>query len=375
MTRSMPSSARARYGLSLRRALDWRDPWRPASSRDYAGRFGRGDDATLVIHGGSAAEVVPRRSAARRRARRHGARRARRAGRARAADRRGALAAARRRRPGGPALAGSVRPAGAVRPAQPGARRAHRFTCNLCGTAAVAETQGWPRDTATCPGCGSAARFRGLADLVAHELFGSADPLYALPARPDLAGVGMSDPLPLAALLGRRMGYANTFYHCEPRLDVCAPGEHAGRYDLVVCSEVLEHVRRRSSPRSRACTTCCGRAACSSSASPTAPTARRSSTSPTCTTTRSWSATASTCCATRHPDGRRRSTPIWSSTAAPARRSSCASSPCPTCWRGSTPPGSVDVRVRREPNFAHGVWWPGADGWPITARRPATQSG
>jgi hypothetical protein len=29
------------------------------------------------------------------------------------------------------------------------------------------------------------------------------------------------------------------------------------------------------------------------------------------------------------------------------------------------------VRVRREPNFAHGVWWPGADGWPITARRPS----
>ena len=33
--------------------------------------------------------------------------------------------------------------------------------------------------------------------------------------------------------------------------------------------------------------------------------------------------------------------------------------------------GFCDVRVRREPNFAHGIWWPGADGWPITARRPA----
>ena len=33
--------------------------------------------------------------------------------------------------------------------------------------------------------------------------------------------------------------------------------------------------------------------------------------------------------------------------------------------------GFCDVRVRREPNFAHGVWWPGADGWPITARRPS----
>jgi hypothetical protein len=26
--------------------------------------------------------------------------------------------------------------------------------------------------------------------------------------------------------------------------------------------------------------------------------------------------------------------------------------------------------VRREPNFGHAFWWPGADGWPITARRP-----
>jgi len=33
--------------------------------------------------------------------------------------------------------------------------------------------------------------------------------------------------------------------------------------------------------------------------------------------------------------------------------------------------GFADVRVRREPDIDHGVWWPGWDGWPVTARRPA----
>ena len=64
-----------------------------------------------------------------------------------------------------------------------------------------------------------------------------------------------------------------------------------------------------------------------------------------------------------------------SSTAARARRSSCAASPSPTCSARLEAAGFVDVRVRREPHFEHGVWWPGWDGWPITARRPATASG
>jgi hypothetical protein len=219
-------------------ALDWRATDAHTLLRAYADRFGPGDAATLLIHGGSVESVAP------------------------AAEALGDGSPdmvlvehvdASELAPRIDAVLGSAAPgdvpcldAAGLRALfdlrAPGVRRAHRFTCNLCGTDAVAETRGWPRDTATCPRCGSAARFRGLADLIARDLFGSPEPLHALPPRPDLTGVGMSDPLPLAALLGRRMAYANTYYHCEPRLDVCAPGDHAGRYDLVVCSEVLEHV-------------------------------------------------------------------------------------------------------------------------------------
>ena len=164
-------------------ALDWREPAAADLLRDYAGRFGRGDDATLVIHGGSASgrravaaalgddspemvlveqvepsELEPRIDAVLSPGPAHGAWRA---------------------CPGW-----SVRPAGLydlrLAPYPAGAP----VHVQPLWDGGVAETQGWPRDTATCPGCGSAARFRGLADLVARELFGSADPLYALPPGP-----------------------------------------------------------------------------------------------------------------------------------------------------------------------------------------------
>src|SRR6185437_11296959 len=141
-------------------ALDWREPDAAVLLRGYAAQFGAGDAATLLIHGGVAADVVPvaaqlgegtpdmvlvehveaselelRVDAV--------------LGTAGLAD--------------VPCLdAAGLRALFDLRAA--GGRRAHRFTCNLCGTDAVAETRGWPRDTATCPRCGSAARFRGLAD-------------------------------------------------------------------------------------------------------------------------------------------------------------------------------------------------------------------
>src|SRR6478609_10624951 len=179
----MPSTAPEQVvgAVTFTAALDWREPSAADLLRAYAGQFGARDAATLLIHGGAAADVVPV-----------------------AAELGGgspdmvlvehvdpaelepridavlgtaALADA-------PCLdAAALRELFELR--APGIRRAHRFTCNLCGTDAVAETRGWPRDTATCPRCGSAARFRGLADLIARELFESTEPLYALPARPE----------------------------------------------------------------------------------------------------------------------------------------------------------------------------------------------
>jgi hypothetical protein len=195
-------------------ALDWREAGAAGLLHNYAAQFRAGDAATLLIHGGSAAEVVPVAAELA-----DGSPDMVLVEHVEATELEPRIDAVLSAGPGEGALAHLPRLDAARLRALfdlrlPGTRRAHPFTCNLCATEAVAETRGWPRDTATCPRCGSAARFRGLADLIARELFETTEPLCALPARPELTGVGMSDPLPLASLLGRRMRYANTFYHC-----------------------------------------------------------------------------------------------------------------------------------------------------------------
>ena len=174
---------------------------RARSCRHFAGRFGAADDATLVIHGGAEADVAPVAAAL---------------GDESpdmvlvAADGARPLAAAPRRGALGPAPHGELADLPWVARADLRSLydlrlagrypRLHRFTCNLCGSAAVAENRGWPRDTATCPGCGSAARFRVPGrPRRARALRSQPRRSPALPRRPDLVGVGMSDHPALAA--------------------------------------------------------------------------------------------------------------------------------------------------------------------------------
>ena len=356
-------------------ALDWREPGAAHLVRDYAGRFGRGDDATLVIHGGAAADVAPVAAALG-----DGSPEMVLVERVEAAELEPRVDAVLSSDPAHGALAGlpwlgasDLRTLYDLRTA--GAQRAHRFTCNLCGTVAVAETRGWPRDTATCPGCGSAARFRALADLVARELFRSTDPLYALPARPDLAGVGMSDPLPLAALLGRRMRYANTFYHCEPRLDVCAPGEHAGRYDLVVCSEVLEHVPPPIEPAFTGLYDLLRPGGLLLFSVPYRADGETVEHFPDLHDYDIVERDGEHVLRNTTRNGRHAEHGDLVFHGGPGETLELRFFALPDLLARLGAAGFVDVRVRREPNFAHGVWWPGRDGWPITARRPATASG
>jgi SAM-dependent methyltransferase len=351
-------------------ALDWREPGAADLLRAYGAQFRAGDAATLLIHGGSAAGVAPV---------------AVELGdgspdmvlveHVEPAELESRIDAVLSDGPGEGALADLPRlDAAGLRALfdlrTPGARRAHRFTCNLCGTAGVAETRGWPRDTATCRGCGSAARFRCLADLIARELFGSAEPLYAQPARPDLTGVGMSDPLPLAALLGRRMSYANTFYHCEPRLDVCAPGDHAGRYDLVVCSEVLEHV---PPPVDAAFTGLHDLLLPGGLLVFSVPYRAEGETVehyPDLHDYEIVSRDGEHVLRNTTADGRVSEHRDLVFHGGPGETLELRLFALPDLVARLEAAGFCDVRVRREPHFGHGVWWPGADGWPITARRP-----
>jgi SAM-dependent methyltransferase len=249
--------------------------------------------------------------------------------------------------------------------------RLHRFTCNLCGSEGVAENRGWPRDTATCTVCGSAARFRCLADIVARELFAADAPIPALPHRPDLVGAGMSDHPALAAALGRRLRYTNTFYHCEPRLDVSAPGEHAGRYDLVVCSEVFEHVPPPVEPAFAGLFELLRPGGLLVFSVPYHADGETREFFPGLHRYEVVAENGGHVLRNMTRDGRLEEFSDLIFHGGPGETLELRDFALPDLLARFTAAGFADIRVHREPHFEHGVWWPGWDGWPITARRPA----
>jgi SAM-dependent methyltransferase len=84
---------------------------------------------------------------------------------------------------------------------------------------------------------------REVVHLTTLGLLGTGLPLTSLPVRKDLCGLGMSDAGGYTALLEERLDYVNTWYDREPRLDITAvPEALAERHDLVISSDVLEHV-------------------------------------------------------------------------------------------------------------------------------------
>jgi SAM-dependent methyltransferase len=86
-------------------------------------------------------------------------------------------------------------------------------------------------------------RTRTIVHLLARELFGAPLALPDFPVRRDITGIGLSDSEGYASKLAAKLGYRNTFFHAEPRLDITAdPGAHAGRYDFIIASDVFEHV-------------------------------------------------------------------------------------------------------------------------------------
>src|SRR5690242_15891528 len=118
-------------GATFTAALNWREPDATGLLREYAAHFASDDDATLLIHGGTAADVAPVAAALGEGSpdmvlveRVEAAELERRIDAALSRDADGAL-------PGLPALgADDLRALYDLR--LPGARRAHRFTCNLC---------------------------------------------------------------------------------------------------------------------------------------------------------------------------------------------------------------------------------------------------
>jgi SAM-dependent methyltransferase len=122
------------------------------------------------------------------------------------------------------------------------------FLCNLCGrrTLGALREQVENRDTATCVACHSSLRMRALVHVLGAELFGSPHALPAFPVDKSIRGIGMSDWDGYAQRLAEKFDYTNTFYHCEPRLDIAdIPAEMVGTLDFLISSDVFEHIPPR----------------------------------------------------------------------------------------------------------------------------------
>jgi SAM-dependent methyltransferase len=127
---------------------------------------------------------------------------------------------------------------------KPGARQPlGEFTCNICGAANVSAADVLERERPTCSRCRSSMRFRSVVLALSRALFGLDLKLPDFPTLKSVRGLGLSDSDTYSEGLEERFSYTNTYYHRAPRFDLLQPDEKEfGRYDFVICSEVLEHV-------------------------------------------------------------------------------------------------------------------------------------
>lgn len=116
------------------------------------------------------------------------------------------------------------------------------YRCNICGTANRRdETPN--REVMSCTGCKSSVRQRTLFDLVMQLVHDRSLTAAEAPPRKDIAILGCSESANYTPVLGRLFTFTNTYYDRTPRLDLIDPAaEFHGSADIVICSEVLEHV-------------------------------------------------------------------------------------------------------------------------------------
>jgi len=118
------------------------------------------------------------------------------------------------------------------------------FLCNICGANSLTALHRLSREDVSCNGCGSTPRARAVIRALSLELFGKNLVLGDFGTRPDIRGLGMTDWPGYANTLAEKFNYQNTYYHQEPRLDISAMEmpAHLLANDFVISSEVFEHV-------------------------------------------------------------------------------------------------------------------------------------
>lgn len=118
------------------------------------------------------------------------------------------------------------------------------FTCNICGVRSLVAASQLSREIASCETCGSTPRARAIIRALSLGLFGKNIILTDFPVNRKISGLGMSDWEGYATKLAEKFSYTNTYYHKEPRLDIAQPvrGILVQSSDFVISSEVFEHV-------------------------------------------------------------------------------------------------------------------------------------
>jgi SAM-dependent methyltransferase len=248
------------------------------------------------------------------------------------------------------------------------------YRCNICGLVSTVRLAELHRERRSCPNpaCGSTPRFRSIVHMLSTELFGTSIPLPSFPYRKDLRGIGMSDWIGYAGPLAERLSFVNTYYHTDPHLDITSiEGWDQGVYDFIISSEVFEHV---APPVSRGFENC----------------RRLLKPGGVLILTTPYRAQPGLRTREHFPDlfdymildigadkhrviNRTQSGQVqtfddlvFHEGPGVALEMRVFSEESLLADLGAA--GFTEIRTLREPNFEHGVYWPGADSWPISAR-------
>lgn len=117
------------------------------------------------------------------------------------------------------------------------------YRCNICGLACRQFAGALRRETNSCNGCGSTVRMRSMIHALSCALFGRSIALPDFPEDREIKGIGMSDWDVYAVRLAERLGYQNTYYHQEPRLDITDISDRdVASVDFIISTDVFEHV-------------------------------------------------------------------------------------------------------------------------------------
>jgi len=115
--------------------------------------------------------------------------------------------------------------------------------CPLCAHRYTFDQDSERREGPLCPKCNISGRASAIINALSNFVGQENIALVNHPLNKDVSIIGLSDSPRYAQYLADKYNYTNTYFHKEPYLDIRFPAEeHRGKYDVVISTEVFEHV-------------------------------------------------------------------------------------------------------------------------------------